>query len=132
MKIKVDTKEKFQVLRPNTPELSVIMAEEIISLVTHQFGTATKNAIIDMTGVANADEQALVELATLLQLCQKNQASLVFYGVNPAVKSAMQGLDLIDVFQITPTESEAWDIVQMEEIERELFGEEMEQDNMDE
>jgi len=122
MKIKVDTKEKFQVLRPQTPELSVIMAEEMVRVVTRQFGTATKNAIIDMTGVAQADEQALVELATLLQLCQKNQASLVFFGVNQAVKSTMQGLELIDVFQITPTESEAWDIVQMEEIERELFG----------
>ena len=125
MKIKVDTKEKFQVLRPQTPELSVIMAEEMVRVVTRQFGTATKNAIIDMTGVAQADEQALVELATLLQLCQKNQASLVFFGVNQAVKSTMQGLELIDVFQITPTESEAWDIVQMEEIERELFGDDV-------
>ena len=123
MKIKVDTKEKFQVLRPQNPELSVIMAEELVNLVKHRFGTTAKNAIIDMTNIAEADEQALIELATLLQLCQKNQASLVFYGVKPAVKSAMQGLDLIDVFQITPTESEAWDIVQMEEIERELFGE---------
>jgi len=132
MKIKVDTKEKFQVLRPEEPELSVIMADDIVKIVTQGFGSEAKNAIIDMTQVAEADEQALVELATLLQLCQKNQASFVFFGVSPRVKSAMQGLDLIDVFQLTPTESEAWDIVQMEEIERELFGDDFEQnDNED-
>lgn len=126
MKIKVDTKEKFQVLRPELPELSVIMAEELTRLVTGAFGTEAKNAIIDLSEVAEADEQALVDLATLHQLCQKNKASLVFFAVKPAVKSAMQGLDLIDVFQLTPTESEAWDIVQMDEIERELFDDEQE------
>lgn len=124
MKIKVDTKEKFQVLRPELPELSVIMAEAITQLVVKGFATEAKNAIIDMSGILEADEQALVELATLLQLCQKNKASLVFFAVKPAVKTAMQGLDLIDVFQLTPTESEAWDMVQMEEMERELFGDE--------
>ncbi|SEA58028.1 Anti-anti-sigma regulatory factor (antagonist of anti-sigma factor) [Arachidicoccus rhizosphaerae] len=132
MKIKVDTKEKFQVLRPEEPELSVIMADEIVKIVTHGFGSEAKNAIVDMTGVDQADEQALVELATLFQLCQKNGASFVFFGVCPRVKSAMQGLDLIDVFQLTPTESEAWDIVQMEEIERELFGDDLEEGTEDE
>ena len=122
MKIKVDTKEKFQVLRPQLPELSVIMAEALSRLVTGAFGTEVKNAIIDLSGIDEADEQALVELATLHQLCQKNKASLVFFAVKPKVKTAMQGLDLIDVFQLTPTESEAWDMVQMDEIERELWG----------
>lgn len=124
MKIKVDTKEKFQVLRPQLPELSVIMAEELTRLVTKGFVTEAKNAIIDLSEVAEADEQALVDLATLHQLCQKNKASLVFFAAKPAVKTAMQGLDLIDVLQLTPTETEAWDMVQMEEIERELFDEE--------
>jgi hypothetical protein len=29
---------------------------------------------------------------------------------------------LLELMNVTPTESEAWDIVQMEEIERELLG----------
>jgi len=29
---------------------------------------------------------------------------------------------LLDLLNVTPTESEAWDIVQMEEIEREMLG----------
>jgi hypothetical protein len=30
--------------------------------------------------------------------------------------------ELLDQLNVVPTESEAWDIVQMEEIERELLG----------
>jgi hypothetical protein len=30
----------------------------------------------------------------------------------------------LELMNVTPTESEAWDIVQMEEIERELLGDE--------
>jgi hypothetical protein len=33
----------------------------------------------------------------------------------------LEELDLAETMNITPSESEAWDIVQMEEIERELF-----------
>jgi hypothetical protein len=37
--------------------------------------------------------------------------------------------ELLELLNITPTESEAWDIVQMEEIERELLdGDDMEFD----
>jgi hypothetical protein len=35
--------------------------------------------------------------------------------------------ELLELLNITPTESEAWDIVQMEEIERELLGGEEEE-----
>ena len=31
-------------------------------------------------------------------------------------------LDLLELMNITPSESEAWDIVQMEEMERELLN----------
>ncbi|RYZ15978.1 MAG: anti-anti-sigma factor, partial [Chitinophagaceae bacterium] len=36
----------------------------------------------------------------------------------------LDGLDLLELMNVTPTESEAWDIVQMEEIERELLDDE--------
>jgi hypothetical protein len=31
---------------------------------------------------------------------------------------------MLELMNVTPTESEAWDILQMEEIERELMGDE--------
>lgn len=41
-------------------------------------------------------------------------------GLTNNVKSALNSLKLLEKINTTPTESEAWDIVQMEEIEREL------------
>jgi hypothetical protein len=46
--------------------------------------------------------------------------SLVFCNVNAAVKQVIDDKTEPEALNITPTESEAWDIVQMEEIEREL------------
>jgi hypothetical protein len=47
--------------------------------------------------------------------------------VNKPVEDLFESLELMDFLNITPTESEAWDIVQMEEIERELLdGDDME------
>lgn len=126
MEIKVDTKEKFRVLRPQNHVLSVIMAEALVKAVISGFQAASKSAVIDLTLVHKTDKQALTELATLGQLCQKNGASLVFFGVAQPVRAVMEELELTDVLQLTPTESEAWDIVQMEEIERELFGDDLE------
>jgi hypothetical protein len=40
------------------------------------------------------------------------------------VEEKLEELELLDLMNITPTESEAWDIVQMEEIERELMDNE--------
>jgi len=37
------------------------------------------------------------------------------------VENQFNKLELLELMNITPTESEAWDILQMEEIERELL-----------
>jgi hypothetical protein len=43
------------------------------------------------------------------------------------VETIFDQLELLEMMNVTPTESEAWDIVQMEEIERELLdGDDME------
>ena len=41
--------------------------------------------------------------------------------MQPAVEQKLEELELLEEMNITPTETEAWDIVQMEEIERELM-----------
>jgi hypothetical protein len=37
------------------------------------------------------------------------------------VEDFLDKVELIELMNVTPTESEAWDIVQMEDIERELL-----------
>jgi hypothetical protein len=40
------------------------------------------------------------------------------------VEEFLDKIEVLDLLNYTPTETEAWDIVQMEEIERELFEDE--------
>jgi hypothetical protein len=42
--------------------------------------------------------------------------------MNAGLEEAFDKQELLELLNATPTESEAWDIVQMEEIERELMG----------
>jgi hypothetical protein len=39
----------------------------------------------------------------------------------PSVEEFLEKNEFLEEMNVTPTESEAWDIVQMEEIERDLF-----------
>ncbi|MFM9020978.1 MAG: STAS domain-containing protein, partial [Sediminibacterium sp.] len=48
-------------------------------------------------------------------------ASFVICCLQEPVETLLEDAEVLDQLNVTPTESEAWDIVQMEEIERELL-----------
>ena len=52
----------------------------------------------------------------------KTMLLLLFVNYNQQLETNLTKMHLLDLMNITPTESEAWDIVQMEEIERELMS----------
>ncbi len=56
----------------------------------------------------------------LQQKFADNNASFVICEIQKPVELFLEKLELSDALNIVPTESEAWDIVQMEEIERTL------------
>ena len=47
--------------------------------------------------------------------------------LNKPVEEFLDRNELLEMMNVTPTETEAWDIVQMEEIERELLNDEPDQ-----
>lgn len=127
MEVKIDTKEKFSVLTPLLPDLTVNIAAVLEELCLKQLEEPVKNVVLQMSQVANMEEAAATKLAELQQQFYENSSSFVICSVNKNVESVFESLELMDFLNITPTESEAWDIVQMEEIERELLdGDDME------
>jgi anti-anti-sigma regulatory factor len=83
-----------------------------------------KNVVLSLKEVAELDEDAATMLAELQQEFYDNKASFVICELKPNVEQWLDEKELLEVMNVTPTESEAWDIVQMEEIERELLGDE--------
>jgi anti-anti-sigma factor len=127
MQFKIDTKEKFTVVTPILPELSANIAAEIAETCNSILEKDVKNVILHLGGVSSVDDAAGETLLEMQQRFYESNASLVICCLQPSVEESFEKSELLEMLNITPTESEAWDIVQMEEIERELLdGDDME------
>ncbi|HEY1114688.1 MAG TPA: STAS domain-containing protein, partial [Chitinophagaceae bacterium] len=77
---------------------------------------------LKLTNVKSMDEEAAETLVKTQQAFYENGASFVICELTGDLEAYLDSNDLLELMNVTPTESEAWDIVQMEEIERELLG----------
>lgn len=127
MKVKIDTREKFTVVTPLKPEFTDIIAAEIAEICGSQLQKEVKNVILNLRSVSKMEENAAITLTALQRSFYENHASFVICSLQAPVEEILNKLEILEVLNITPSESEAWDIVQMEEIERELLdGDDME------
>ena len=124
MKVKIDTREKFTVITPNAENLSDIIAAELSQNITTYLQNDIKNVVLCLKDVAAVEEMAAEILVKLQQQFYENSASLVICEIQYEVEQKLDALGLLELMNTTPTLSEAADIVQMEEIERELLDEE--------
>ena len=125
MNFKIDTKEKFTVITPMSETLSDNLTAELIQTATNYLQKGIKNMVLNLGQVQFIDEDAATHLVKLEQTFYENNASFVICEIQPKVTEQFEKFNLLGLVNVTPTESEAGDIVQMEEIEREL----MENDN---
>ena len=122
MNFKIDTKEKFTVITPLSEDLSDKLTEELVQIATEQLKKDLKNMVVNLKNVFSINESAATHLVKLEQTFYENNASFVICELQPSVETEFKKDELLDLINITPTESEAGDIVQMEEIERELMS----------
>lgn len=121
MRVKIDTKEKFYVLTLNEPVFAANIAADLAQLATKFLQERIRNIVLNLSEVDSIESTAAEELSALQQQFYENSASFVICGLKPAVEQELEQLELLEFLNVTPSESEAWDIVQMEEIERELL-----------
>ncbi len=122
MSFKIDTKEKFTVITPEMDFIDANIAAKLWETATLCITNEQGNVIVNLQNVSGTDESAINDIASLQQHMYSQNFSFVLCNVQPSVMSVVRNEALTDTLNITLTESEAWDIVQMEEIERELFG----------
>ncbi|HEV8084794.1 MAG TPA: STAS domain-containing protein [Chitinophagaceae bacterium] len=121
MKVKIDTKEKFNVIVMEEAHLSANMTEAIKELVISFKDKEIKNVIFKMGNVMTLDYGIASTLAEIQQSFYDGNCSFVICEIQKEVENFLDREGLLEMLNITPTESEAWDIVQMEEIEREYL-----------
>ncbi|TDH26511.1 anti-anti-sigma factor [Segetibacter sp. 3557_3] len=121
MEVKIDTKEKFHVVTLNEADLSDNIAAALSNEISAYLHKDIKNVVLKLPATETITENAAVQLSRLQQKFYDNSASFVICELQPPVESRLDELELLEFMNITPSESEAWDIVQMEEIEREMM-----------
>jgi anti-anti-sigma factor len=122
MEVKTDTKEKFHVIRVESPQISANMAAELNRQMLELLKGTIKNVVLNLQSVKSIDEEAGEVLVRTQQKFYESNASFVICELTKEVEEFMDSKELLEIMNVTPTESEAYDIVQMEEIERELLG----------
>ena len=121
MNVKIDTKEKFTVITPKESDISANMTDQLVEKLHSYLTKDLPHIILNMKHVNNIVNETAEKIAGLqLQFYEKN-ASFIVCELQNNVESMFIENDLFDTMNVTPTESEAWDIVQMEEIEREIM-----------
>ena len=122
MNVKIDTKEKFTVIGLNDPDISANMTAEMGNLLSSFIKKTIPHLVLNMSQVKNISDDAAYSIATIQHEFYEKNFSFVICALTEPVEAVFERLELMEVINVTPTESEAWDIVQMEEIERELLG----------
>lgn len=122
MNVKSDTKEKFHVITIQEKYLAANMTAELEQLLASYLQKDVKNVILNCKDIETIDDAAAETLVNSQQQFYEANQSFVICHLPANTESHLDDLGLLEIMNITPTESEAWDIVQMEEIERELLN----------
>ncbi len=122
MIVKIDTKEKFNVITPNEASISAIMTGELKDMLHSYMSKEIPHIILNMQNVSELDAAAAHVISEIQQSFYENNCSFIICELQESVEAKMDEMDILELLNVTPTESEAWDILQMEEIERELLN----------
>ena len=115
--VKSDTKEKFTVVKPLFNSFSANLSEELCAYLKTFLKLEMSNVILTLSDISEMTNEDAQKIIAVQNEFYESQSSFIICEVpHLFVPLFMESKNL------TPTESEAWDIVQMEEIERELFN----------
>ncbi len=120
MNIKIDTQEKFTVLKPETEKLDSTVSPTFKAEIVLTNNKGAKNIIIDLSDVKYIDSSGLSAILVANRLCQSVHGMVVLAEVQDLVLKLIQISQLDTILTITPTLQEAKDYVIMEEIEKNL------------
>ncbi len=121
MNVKIDTKEKFNVITLFEQEIAANMTDELQNVLQDCLNRPIPHIVLKMGAVDILSEEAAQVIAALQQSFYEQSHSFVVCELQGPVEVMLDEMELLEYMNVTPTESEAWDIVQMEEIERELM-----------
>ena len=120
MKFVVSKKDKVTAISSKVEKLDALHSPELKSEVISVNRDGMKNIIIDLADTRYIDSSGLSALLVANRLCRDAGGTFVLCGLQDHVKKLISISQLETVLKITPTVSEAIDLVYMEELERDV------------
>lgn len=124
MDFKIDTRDTFSVITPESENITVNMTDDLRSTFEKMRQSGSQNFIVDFQNCKTIDDDAQQSLVDMHEECYSMGRSLVFTGVKGKVLASLKGSETDTLLNVTPKMIEAIDIISMEILERDLYGEE--------
>jgi len=121
MQYKTELKEKFTVLTILENSLSSNLVPELAQIIAKIGAKSPKNLVLNLGQVDRWELPVIAQLADGQATFYENNTSFVICCLSDSLQDTLDLTEYAEILNMTATESEAWDIVQMEEIERELL-----------
>ena len=122
MQVKIDTREKFHAITIQESFLAANMTEDLDQCLLPILQKDVKNVVLILKDTQKLDDAAAEALVRIQQSFYEDSASFVICELTAAVEKYLEDNGLLELMNVTPTESEAWDIIHLEEVERELLN----------
>ncbi|MRG47260.1 STAS domain-containing protein [Chitinophaga sp. SYP-B3965] len=119
MQFKIDTKEKIVLFRLEEPELNANLAAELEETISGMTELEEKNLVLDLRSLQSIDEKGLKAIFAVYNHQYERGLSAAVAHLSPDL-AAVLGEKYPEMLNVVPTESEAIDMVMMEDLEREL------------
>jgi anti-sigma B factor antagonist len=112
--------EKYVAVASKVEKLDSTNAPDLKAVLTLIHKEGVNNVIVDLSASKYCDSSGLSALLVGNRLCKDTSGSFIICGLQPAVQKMIEISRLDSVLSLTPTFSEAEDLLFMEEVERSL------------
>jgi anti-anti-sigma factor len=126
MKFSIDKRERYLTFKLEEDKLDSMISPSLKSEFVILHNEGYRNMIIDLSHVQFVDSSGLAAILVGNRMCKEDRGSFVLIGVTPPVLKLVKISQLDRVLAIAPTESEASDLILMNEVQREIDNEDSE------
>lgn len=120
MNYTIEEKDKFMLFRVTADKLDATISSEVKAAVSNTINEGNKNMIMDLSHVKYCDSSGLNVILIGYRGCKNVNGSFILFGASKMVSKLINMSQLNTILSIVETESEASDLLYMEEIERDL------------
>lgn len=122
MSFEIEKKEKYTLIRSKVEKLDSTVSPLLKSEMVVINNSGGRNIIIDLSHTRYCDSSGLSAILVGNRLCKNANGSFIVCGLQDSVKKLISISQLDTILNITPSFTEAEDMLFMEEVERDILN----------